>query len=156
MRNIRVSMKKQQPNICKLRKFLNEGLNRIEEDLFLYNNYGRYWGENYVNNSRTKAVYLSYYYECLESISFYVKGKKPLIILSEYQYECEKEGLLFNNKDKDYKIISNKENLKDYITDEMKSIMHESDCRHKAQHKKFKDSREDFIYSFIKECLNRN
>lgn len=154
MRNFRISMKKQQPNICKLRQFLNTGLNKQEDELFGDGCYGRYYGENYINNSRTKSVYLSYHCGYLERISFQVKGNKPLIILSEDDYELEKDSLFFNPEDINYKIVSDYVNFEDYITDEMRSVMHESNCRHAAKYKKFKEFRKSFIMSTIEECLN--
>ena len=146
---MRSSMKKQQPNICKLRKFLNSKLNEIEYNLFSERECSRYSGESYVNNSRSKAISLSYYYESLERISFSIKGQKPLVIMreSDYAYEYEEDIDKYN-----YQLVSDDVDLKDYITSEMKAVMHEDTCRQNAKHRKFKKFRKSFIEDYIKEC----
>lgn len=164
MRNLRVSMKKQQPNICKLRKFLNEGLDE-EEDRLFGECYGRYYSEIYTNNSRTKSLHLSYYYGCLETVYFNVNGKRTLIIMDESDFKFRQANALeefYSGScmelddfiSKDYLIVPNCTTLEDYLTDEMRAVMHECCCRRAAHHRKFKEFRKTFILSTIEECLD--
>ena len=128
MREFRVSMKKQQPNISKLRRFVKQKLD--EEFNRCCSNDGDEYTKYYYSNDRSKVVILKYDYH-LENISFYVNDK-CLINLS------------FEDIDED---------LESCITPEMSSVIYEHNCRINAQYCIALKHKEEMFKSYIKEVM---